>query len=165
MAEGGQTELEDMTEEQLLLTFARIRQLRRIDQMLQQQLEEQRKQDRIKNKILVIHDFITVCYDDLLDDLKWRCQEVAGCLLLLLLLLFTYLLLGAGYGRRLPQGVSAAEESGRSGGRTRIGEDLLRRRRSRFERDPERSPEQREPGTGPPSGPRPRRPSDGRDRC
>ena len=105
--------MEEMTEEQLLLTFARIRQLRRIDQLLQEQMEEQRRQDRMKNKILVIHDFITVCYDDLLDDLKWRCQEVAACLLLLL---FTNLFTGAGYGRRVPQGVSAAEESGRRGG-------------------------------------------------
>ena len=96
MAEGGQSELEEMTEEQLLLTFARIRQLRRIDQLLQEQLEEQRKQDRIKNKILVIHDFITVCYDDLLDDLKWRCQEVVDCVCCCCCLLTC--LQGTGYG-------------------------------------------------------------------
>ena len=76
MADSNTPGLEGPTEEQLLLRLTRMRQLRLIDQLIQQQLEEQRKQEKIRNKIKVIHDFITVCYDDLLDDLKWRCQEV-----------------------------------------------------------------------------------------
>ncbi|KAI6646207.1 hypothetical protein LOD99_9414 [Oopsacas minuta] len=80
MAENNQLNLEDLTEEQLLFRLTRMRQLRLIDQLMQQQLEEQleeqKKQERIKKKIKVIQEFIVVCYDDLLDDLKWRCQEV-----------------------------------------------------------------------------------------